>query len=131
MRLFIGKKFKIITKDSISNAEIIDIQDKFAIVLINGKSFKMDKEKLNNKFSEYELEKNSKSKKQCENCMDYKNGNCFGKSQICDDYRHSPEISNEEKNRWPKNGSVSQSRSNKSLIREYDDMYNKYHEVYH
>lgn len=131
MRLFVGKKFKIISKNVVSNAEIIDIQDKFAIVLIDGKRFKMNKEKLINKFSDYEIEKNYKSKSQCENCMEYKNGNCFGKSQICDDFRLAPEISKEELDRWPKNGSVSKSKSNKFLIREYDDMYNKYHEVYH
>lgn len=124
MRLLIGKKFKIITKDTISHAQIIDIQDKFAIVLINGKKFKMDKEKLINKFAEYELEKNSKSINQCENCMEYKNGNCGGKPQICDEYRHSPEISEDEINRWPKNGSVSRSKSDKFIIREYDDIYN-------
>ena len=30
-----------------------------------------------------------------------------------------------------KNGSVSRSKSDKFFIREYDDMYNKYHETYH
>lgn len=123
MRLLIGKKFKIITKDTTSNAEIIDIQDKFVIVLINGERFKMDKQKLINNFSEYELEKNSTSKKQCENCMYYKNGDCGGNSQICDEYRHSPEISKEEVDRWPKYGSVSRSKSDKFIIREYDGMY--------
>ena len=131
MKLFIGKKFKIISKGTVSHAEIIDIEDKFVIVLIDGKRFKMDKEKLINKFSDYELEKKSKSKNKCENCMEYKNGNCFGTSQICDDFRPVPEISKEEMNNWPQNGSVSRTKSNKFLIREYDDMYNKYHEVYY
>ena len=71
----------------------------------------------------YELEKNSTSKKQCENCMYYKNGDCGGNSQICDEYRHSPEISKEEVDRWPKYGSVSRSKSDKFIIREYDGMY--------
>lgn len=131
MSLFIGKKFKILSNNKLLNVEIIDIEDKFAIVLIEGKKFKMDKEKLINKFSDYQIEKNSKSKNQCKNCMEYKNGNCFGKKQICDDFRLSPEISKEEMNNWPKDGTVSKLKSNTFFIREYDDMYNKYNEVYH
>lgn len=50
---------------------------------------------------------------------------------LCDDFRPFPEISKEEINSWPKNGSVSRSKSNKFLIREYDNMYNKYHEEYY
>ena len=99
--------------------------------LFISKRFKMDKEKLINKFSNYELEKNSKSKNQCKHCMEYNNGDCCGESQLCEDFRLAPEISKEEMNNWPKNGSVSRSKSNKFFIREYDDMYNKYHEVYH
>ena len=129
MELFIGKKFKIISKGIVSNVEILDIENKYAIVLIDGVKFKMDKEKLINKFSEYE--KSPKYRNKCENCMEYKNGNCFGKSQICDDFKISPIISNEEINRWPKNGSVTRSKSDKFIIREYDNMYNKYHETYH
>ena len=127
MALFVGKKFKIITKDSISIAEIIDIQDTFAIVLINGKKFKMNKKTLLDKFSDYELEKNYKSTKQCTNCMEYKNGNCFGSSKICDDFRYSPKISNEELERWPKDGQISRAKSNKYIIRENDNMYSAYY----
>ena len=131
MGLFIGKKFKIISNGKVSVAEILGIEEKFAIVLIDGKRFKMDKEKLIKKFSDYEIEKNKKAKNQCKNCMEYKNGNCFGELQICDDFRIVPEISKEERDNWPKYGSVSRSKSDKFLIREYDDMYNKYHEVYY
>lgn len=127
MSLFIGKKFKIILKSAVSNAEIVNIEDTFVIVLIDGKRFKVDKEKLINKLSNYELEKNSKSKSQCKNCIEYKNDNCFGKSQICDDFRLVPEISKEEMNSWPKNGSVSRSKSDKFFNREYDDMYKVYY----
>ena len=129
MKLFIGKKFKIISNGLVSNAEIINIQDKYAIVLIDGKKFKMDKEKLINKFSAYEKEKEKKSKLQenCENCMEYKKGNCFGESQTCEDYRPSPEISKEELDRWPKYGSVSRAKSNNFIIRENNDIYNNYY----
>ena len=113
MILFIGKKFKIISKGTVSNAEILDIEDKFAIVLIDGKRFKMDKEKLIKKFSDYELENNSKSKSQCNNCMEYKNGNCFGFKSICSNYRPSPEISRDEMAMWPKLGDASYYRIHK------------------
>ena len=131
MGLFIGKNFKIISNGVVSHAVIIDIEDKYAIVLIDGQKFKMDKEKLIKKFSDYEEEKEYKASRRCENCMDYKSGNCSGSSKICNEYRPSPEITSEEKSRWPKNGSVSRSKSDKFFIREYDDMYNKYHETYH
>ena len=131
MELFIGKKFKIISDGKTSRAEIIDIKNTYAVVLIDGIKFKMDKAKLLKKFSDYEGEKKFKANRKCENCMEYKSERCSGASEICDDYRPSPEISEEEKSRWPKEGSVSRSRSDKFFIREYDEMYNKYHQTYH
>ena len=128
MSLYIGKKFKIISKGISSNVEVIDIKNKFVIALIDGKKFRINKQKLLDIFSDYEIEKNIKK---CKNCIEYKNGNCFGEAKICEDFRLAPKISKSEMERWPKNGSVSRSKSDKSFIREYDDMYNKYHEVYH
>ena len=93
MGLFIGRKFKIISNGTVSHAEIIDIEDKYVIVLIDGKRFKMDKKTLIQKFSDHETEKNMEAKRICENCMDYKNGNCSGMFHICDDFRLAPEIS--------------------------------------
>ncbi len=128
MELFIGKKFKIISKGKYLYAEIIAIEKDCVVVLINSKKITLDKKTLINKFADYyKREKISKAQKRCENCMEYKNGNCFGSSVICDDFRYTPEISKEEKDRWPKDGSVSRSKSNTFFIREYDDMYNKYH----
>ena len=131
MILYIGKKFKIISKGISSNVEIIDIKDKFIIALINGAKFRMNKQELLDKFSDYEIEKNEKNMKKCKNCIEYKNGNCIGESKICEDFRLAPIISKSEIENWPKNGSVSKSKSDNFFIREYDEMYNKYHEVYH
>ena len=137
MSLSIGKKFKIISNGQVVNIEIIGLDGKFAIILLNGKKFRVHKEKIINVFSDYEIEKNDKHQSKCnfqnkcKYCMEYRNGNCFGESKICNDFRPSPEISKEEVNNWPKYGSVSRSKSDKFFIREYDDMYNKYHEVYH
>lgn len=132
MNIFIGKSFKFISNGKVFQAEIIDIKEKTIIVLLDGKNrITLDKQKFINKFSDYEVEKNLKEKSICENCMEYKKGNCCGQSEICDDFRYSPEISQEERNNWPKNGSVSRSRSDKAFIREYDEMYNKYHQVFH
>ena len=128
MDLFIGKKFKIILNGTVSHAKILDIKDEFAIVLIDGKrKIKMDRKKLIKKFSDYEIEKNTKSKSNCENCMEYKNGNCSGNQHICEDFRFAPEISKEEFDRWPKYGSVSRLRSDKFINREYDDIKFKYY----
>lgn len=121
MKLFVGKKFKIITKNAILYAEIIDIQNKYAIVLINNKKFKMDKDYIIKMLSEYEQEKTSKTSMKCKNCMEYKNGNCFGKSQICDEFRYAPIISDEEINRW--NKKETKTKINRNIIREYDDEY--------
>ena len=40
----------------------------------------------------------------CINCMLYKNETCFGKKEICEDFRPSPKLSTEEIERWPKYG---------------------------
>ena len=38
----------------------------------------------------------------CKSCMLYKNGECIGARGICDFYKHSPYISAEEMQLWPK-----------------------------
>ena len=126
MSVFIGKKFKIISNGTVLHAEILDIKDEFAIVLIDGKIFKMYKQKLIKKFSDYEIEKNTKSKSRCENCMEYKNGTCGGMFHICDDFRLAPDISKDEMERWPKYGSVSRLKSDKYINREDDNIYGYY-----
>ncbi len=40
----------------------------------------------------------------CINCMLYKNETCFGKKEICEDFKPSPKLSTEEIERWPKYG---------------------------
>lgn len=42
----------------------------------------------------------------CKNCMEMKNGNCFGRNVICEDFRFSPTISKKEMANWPKYGDV-------------------------
>ena len=119
--LYIGKNFNFITKNSYSSAVIIEIQDRYVKVLIDGKVIRLlDKEKLIHKFEEAEQEK--KSKNTCRNCMELKNGNCFGSLQICDDFKPTPEMSKEDLDRWPKKGTVSRSKSDKYIIREHDFM---------
>ena len=126
MSLFIGKKFKIITNGKTLHAEIKHIGDKYVIVSIDDKRFKMDKKKLMQKFSDYEIEKNMEAKRNCENCMDYRNGTCGGMFHVCDDFRIAPDISKDEMDRWPKYGSVSRSKSDKYINREYDNLYDYY-----
>ena len=42
------------------------------------------------------------SKPSCKKCMLYKNGKCFGEKTICEDFKNSPDISEEEMAMWPK-----------------------------
>ena len=42
----------------------------------------------------------------CKNCMELKNGNCFGQTRICEDFRFSPTISAKERANWPQYGDV-------------------------
>lgn len=69
------------------------------------------------RYDPYEKKRNGKSKKEktilfkknekvdkgrtCDNCMEQKKGNCFGKLKICDEFRYSPMITQEEKGNWP------------------------------
>ena len=42
--------------------------------------------------------------KSCNTCMLMKRGECFGKKEICPDYKHSPSVSEKEKENWPTYG---------------------------
>ena len=44
--------------------------------------------------------------KSCKNCMEMKNGNCFGQDEICEDFRFAPTISAKERANWPQYGDV-------------------------
>lgn len=37
----------------------------------------------------------------CNNCMLLKKGDCFGKAEICEDFRYSPSMSISDKENWP------------------------------
>ena len=127
MELFIGKKFKVLLRGVVSDAEIIELDNNYAILLVNGIKFKISREKLSKKYSINRTENESIAYKKCKNCMEFKNGNCFGASKVCDEYRPSPEISKEEMSRWPKDGSASRLKSNTFIVREFDDFYTNYH----
>ena len=40
----------------------------------------------------------------CKNCMLLKKGDCFGKDNICEDYRYAPDMDDEKRKNWPKYG---------------------------
>lgn len=125
MNLYIGQKIRSITNDLV---EIVDIQgqkvkllykgkiytlNKYLISKINKKLFILDN-KIENKIdNKKKINENCESCKSCKNCMEMKNGNCFGSSSICSDYRHSPEISKDEIDRWPKIGDATYFRLHK------------------
>lgn len=43
----------------------------------------------------------------CRNCLEYKKSDCFGKPQICEDFRYSPDMDDEKRKNWPKYGDAS------------------------
>ena len=40
--------------------------------------------------------------KSCNNCRLKRNGECFGKNKICQDYKYTPVITEEQARAWPK-----------------------------
>lgn len=70
-----------------------------------------DKKVYNGKDSNHKrshIEKNDikeSNKKSCNTCMLMKRGDCSGlQNKVCDDYKHSPSVSEREKENWPKYG---------------------------
>ena len=146
MIIKIGAEFKFITEKGKSIARITEIQDKFIVIEVNGEILKLDKQIFIDKFREYERKKklellqkykNSKDEKkveiknECKNCMEYRKGECIGASKICEEFIYSPNLTDEELSRWPKNGQVSRVKSDTFIIKETDNMYNKYNVTYH
>ncbi len=53
-------------------------------------------------------------KKSCKTCMLMKRGDCNGaNNEMCEDYRHSPSVSEREKENWPKYGEATAIRLGK------------------
>ena len=42
----------------------------------------------------------------CKDCMDYRNGNCFGANAICEDFRFAYTYSAKEVENWPTEGAA-------------------------
>lgn len=42
--------------------------------------------------------------KSCKNCMEMKRGECVGRKTICEAYKYSPSMTEEDKRNWPKYG---------------------------
>lgn len=40
----------------------------------------------------------------CKNCIEYKKSECFGKQQLCEDFRYAPNMDDEKRKTWPKFG---------------------------
>ena len=82
----------------------------------------MDKPKTNQNNNSKEILNVKKSKdskevqivRSCKDCMEFKNENCYGDKNICQDYRPSPSISKEEMERWPDIGDALFIKFNKS-----------------
>ena len=52
--------------------------------------------------------------KSCKTCLEMKRGDCFGKQQVCDDYKYAPPMTEEKKQQWPKYGDATAFRLGKT-----------------
>lgn len=119
MKLYVGQKLLTIYGDI---AEIVGIYDQTVKLLYKNQVITVKKYlisriaksstiKENTRKHSINTEKNApKVIESCGNCMERKNGNCFGFGH-CDSYRPSPEISQEEYDRWPKYGDATYYRT--------------------
>ena len=125
MNLYVGLKLKTINNDF---AEIIEIDEQKIIILYHRKKVIISKrtfyryniqefieceQKDNTNKIEKKVSHDKPFIESCKNCMEWKKGDCMGCSEICSDYRPSPEISKEEMDRWPKEGDASYYRTHK------------------
>lgn len=99
-------------KDSEGNSYFINVYDKFAqfYILENmEKISQFNSGELKSSDDGIQEENITESGRtyECKDCMDYRNGNCFGAQNICEDFRFSPTFSAEETKNWPTEGEAS------------------------
>ena len=103
-KLYINHTLKTLTDEYV---KILEIDDDSIVVEYKGKEYTRKKSIIGNKLfiikedlkvEEYEV------KRSCDSCFYLKNESCFGRSNICEDYKHVVSISKEEAARWPKFG---------------------------
>ncbi len=115
LNLYIGQKLKTTTNEFVT---IVKIGEKDIYVDYKGKIYKREKsiigkklfviqnnaEDLSNHSSNPITKSVVEIEKSCNSCMVLKRDECIGKKSICEYYKHSPSISKEEINNWPKFG---------------------------
>ena len=88
------------------NAQFFIIDNLPVITLFARGEKKVRESRLNEVPGEAPVAK-SAAKHTCRDCMDYRNGNCFGADKVCEDFRFAPTFSSKETENWPTEGTAS------------------------
>ena len=72
---------------------------------------------MNNQKWRVDMESNKT--KRCNNCMILKKGDCFGKVEVCSDYKPIPIVYKKEKEKWPKYGDATMFRLGRHINHRY------------
>jgi len=117
--IFVGQKLKTTTNEYVT---ITKIDRDFIYVYYKGYVHKREKSIIGKKLfideddnakkettntaasTTIKKETSNNPSRSCSNCMSMKNGDCLGGKSICEFYRNSPSISQEEMASWPKYG---------------------------
>lgn len=86
------------------NAQFFIIDNLQTIALFASGDKKVRESRLNEVSVDVSEPDESVVKHTCKDCMDYRNGNCFGADKICEDFRFAPTFSRKETENWPEVG---------------------------
>lgn len=86
------------------NAQFFIIDNLQTIALFASGDKKVRESRLNEVSVDVPEHDESIVKHTCKDCMDYRNGNCFGADKICEDFRFAPTFSRKETENWPEVG---------------------------
>lgn len=86
------------------NAQFFIIDNLQTIALFASGDKKVRESRLNEVSVDVSEPVESVVKHTCKDCMDYRNGNCFGADKICEDFRFAPTFSRKETENWPEVG---------------------------
>lgn len=86
------------------NAQFFIIDNLQTIALFASGDKKIRESRLNEVSVDVLEPDESVVKHTCKDCMDYRNGNCFGADKICEDFRFAPTFSRKETENWPEVG---------------------------
>lgn len=110
-KYYVGQKF--LTKKG-DYAFLDRIQGNYLFLKYKGKTYKRHNSLIGKKLFVLEKDKNKfkpvEIKKSCRNCKFNRIGECPGGKTICEDYKHCPTMTDEDRKNYPKEGDASYMR---------------------